>query len=547
MLMHTVDLMLIRIMGVSVWYTFNFVFDETFGNFLEMLYASNIPLYLWGLIFSAAIGIPTIGYYVFVYSQKLSEKKPYSISHKKVAYIFSGTLLGMLVFSLVVFPLHDRVSQEHLERTLPWKTAFSSMHRAFISFPAGIEEPESEESFLSTLSSKDYTLEKKPNIFLFIVETFRKDTASDPLVSPNLSLFQSENISFDHSFSSANATQISWFSIFYSRFPYYWKHIGMDNWTSGSPGLQILKKLGYSIHVYTSARLNYYQMDEIIFGKGRKMIDEFHFYEHDHKVPAYESDALVMHKLSEDIAKEENQEGRVHIIFLDSTHFEYSWPEDQSPFTPYSKSVNYVTLACLKQNIEKVKNGYKNTVHHLDGLFGVFYQTLKKQKQFQDSLVVLTGDHAEEHFEPNNIFHASALTNAQISVPILFKLGANLTRPSKDRLTSHVDIFPTIIDHLVHDEYDFNGRSILKPEKLPYTISAKYNASRTPEEFCIHNGEYKLILRFPDPIHIFSNRDLEIISIRDSKEQLMDSKVDLKTVFGQALDTLFSREEISRK
>ncbi len=386
-------------------------------------------------------------------------------------------------------------------------------------------------------------MKKKPNIFLFIVESFRKDIVTDHAVCPNLSMFAENNISFNNSFSSANATQISWFSIFYSRFPFYWKHINTSNWASGSPALQVLKKLGYKINVYTSARLGYYEMDEIIFGKNKKLIDEFHFFEHNHTVETYESDTLTMNRLCKDITKEENQEGRVHIIFLDSTHFHYSWPEEQSPFKPYVRTVNYVSLTCLKKNLKEIKNSYMNAVHYLDSLFGKFYQTLEEQKQFQDSIVVVTGDHGEEFFDHRNIFHASDLSTSQTSVPLLFKFGDNEKRPSKERIVSHTDIFPSILDHIAKNDFDFDGDSIFQEERLPFAISGKYNASRTPKEFFIHNGQYKLMASFEDPSKALSCDKLEIVGVRDKNDHVVNDQTDIMNIFVPAIEALFSEIE----
>ncbi len=51
-----------------------------------------------------------------------------------------------------------------------------------------------------------------------------------------------------------------------------------DQWKHGSVPLQILKDLGYKIRIYSSADLRYFNMDELLFGQDRQLIDQIEEY-----------------------------------------------------------------------------------------------------------------------------------------------------------------------------------------------------------------------------------------------------------------------------
>ncbi|MGE5195804.1 MAG: hypothetical protein ACM3JI_00560, partial [Anaerolineae bacterium] len=144
--------------------------------------------------------------------------------------------------------------------------------------------------------------------------------------------------------------------------------------------------------------------------------------------------------------------------------------------------------------------------------------------------------------------HASGLSKEQIHVPLYYKLGVRAF--SKDRLpamTSHVDIFPTLLHVILKEEPGVDlmeGRSILSENRSSFAISARYNASRTPYEFLIHNGSHKMIARFCDEKNIFASKALRIISIKDESDR--EISIDQSTIeeqFGQAIEKLCTHSD----
>lgn len=536
-LAHVVDFPLLRIMGMSVWYAFDMVMAESIENFIELLYATHIPIIYWILSGVATLLIPLLGIVFFRFTHKLAQKRP---------VYFSSSVVGVSLFSVVIFlSMYDMKTSQiaipsqvrHFSYALPWKTTLfpTAPNRLDVGHLAR-KSPENQ--YCSYLESIHLKPVKKPNIFLFVTESLREDYIN-PDVAPALSSFRKDNIAFPHALSGANATHLSWFSIFHSVYPFHWDERKPSKWKSGSLPLQILKKAGYQVHVYSASRLQFYHMDERIFGQESRVANTVQVFGQGEERESHENDSECMATLLQDLSK--HPEGHVFIVFLESTHFGYSWPQQETVF-PASEGLDYLRLTCFNDEIERVKNRYRNAVHFVDGLFGQFLKKLETVPGGEEAVVVFTGDHGEEFLEQGHIFHASNLSTMQTHVPLYFRLGTRTLKASRE-IVSHLDVFPTIIDHVLgYTMFSswFDGESILRPSTKNFAIATRFNASRPPFEFLIHTGKEQLTARLENPSAIFKSNALEIVSRKDKKNQPLEVNPDqVKGDFKSALEVLF--------
>ena len=128
------------------------------------------------------------------------------------------------------------------QKTLPWKSTFFHQHQEYLALGNLLQEPMPQENRLNHVAVDG--IDAKPDIYLFIAESLREDfiTAEN---SPHLHEFKNKFVSFDLAMSNANATHISWFSLFYSQFPFYWGKVDPKQWKGEVLPLQFLKKIGY--------------------------------------------------------------------------------------------------------------------------------------------------------------------------------------------------------------------------------------------------------------------------------------------------------------
>lgn len=545
LLLHFLDYLLDRILDLSVWDTIGFVLDENFHNFFFLLDASGVPLWAWGLAFIAMTLVPLLGIFLYRFTESLTEKKPLPFRPEKYLLAFFCIPAGLFFWDVSASRIIHPDAYTAFLQSLPWKFTLLEPKSVVLPLAGRLHDAPDEREVLAAIGEDETRLVKMPNIYFFVVESLRRDIVT-PDTAPNLYAFSKEVVPYDYTLSNANGTNLSWFSIFHSQFAHHWSNHKKRNWEMGSPPLALLKKWGYKIHVYTSAQLGYYGLEKLLFGKENNLLDSYQTFHHSPPLKAADGDTEALYKLQKDISEDPSlHQGQVFIVFWDSTHFDYSWPRHWTPkFLPFASDFAYFKAFYSEKNIELIKNRYRNAVHYVDSLFGQFMKTLPDK---EESIVLLTGDHGEEFFEHGHLFHNSHLTEEQTLVPIYMKFGSMYPDIGLN-IASQIDIFPSLIDYLSSKTYPYlEGQSVFRAKRWPYAVVSRFNASRSPFEFYIHNGKHKLIARFPDRHDIFQSETLQIRSLRkaddtfliDAPEQI-DSWIEGE--FGPALDHLFQKE-----
>lgn len=538
--LHYVDFILIRYMDISVYYGLQWVFDESLDNFIELLHLTGISISSWIFILAGTLlFIPIISRILYHFTGKLAEKRSIKVTQKGLFKVLCCLPMGLIALDMTVTPQVERQEYHFYQRMLPWKSTLLSQKKVVLKMGSKLKGLPDEGSLLKKVHAVPLAVEKKPNIYLFIIESLRQDFLTEK-TAENLTQFRNENVTFKKAYSSANATQISWYSIFHSKYPLHWTE-AKKKWQSGSVPLQILKKMGYKVHVYSAAQLKYYGLSDVMFGRDHYLADSYHVYPHYYPTQAWESDQRAVETFIGDLEKNKSREGNVFVFFLEGTHFNYSWPEDYpTHFEPISEEKTHLRVSNSLKNIELIKNRYRNSIHFMDHLFGNVMNTLREKGLYDEGVVIFTGDHGEEFFEEGQLFHASHLSSMQTEPPIYMKLGNNQRAREcevDELVISHVDIFPTVLDYLMGRQAfstAFDGESVFKRKRKDFVVTGRFNGPRRPEEFFITNGEEKCIFR------MHGKKALELRGFKGAKCQNQKGDITLiEAHFGPALTILF--------
>jgi hypothetical protein len=510
LLAHFADFTITRLMDTSISYIFYHFFGSGLSHLVPAFQSLNFNNTMILLTFGGILLIPFIGVAFYCATDTLSKCIPWKFSVPRliIGLLAIGTSLFLL--DLLFHPFLHRTAYSKYQKALPLGTTFLHPTPVCISLKSAIQEAREEGEIHKHLEGKKLLAAHQPNIFIFIIETLRKDFITES-IAPEMTRFGRENISFKESFSNANSSHPSWFVIFHADFPYHWTTM-RDTWTKGSIPLRILKDFGYKISVFTSADLKYYQLDKLLFGKERALCDHIEEYTEIRSIEPCERDRMGLEALFTQLEKEESRYGNVFLVFFDSTHSEYSIPPDfPLKFTPVSKEIDYLTLT--QESIEPLKNRYRNSIAYVDSLLGKFFAKLKEKNLYDQSIIAITGDHGEEFFEEGALFHGTHLNHYQTSVPLFYKFQTNPWIPL-DSCSTHLDIFPSIIHYLTgrSDFKDlFDGQSIFAPHRFPYRIAALNNGPHVPIEFSLENSQEKYLFRFSNIYNIYQSDKLEVI------------------------------------
>jgi len=284
----------------------------------------------------------------------------------------------------------------------------------------------------------------RPNVLIVIIDCLRQDRLR-PEYTPNVSRWAEESRRFDDHVSGGNSTRFGIFSLLYSLHGSYWFPVLAER---HAPVLiTTLDELGYEFGIFGSASMGYPELRDTAWSTiPDRVFDDF---------PAPEPWRRDEQAADAMIAWLESIEGEqtpfFGLLLLDSPHQTYSHPPDATPFTPSAPEIDYMAMTRnegpLPEVLEAVRNRYNNAVHHADAVAGRVLDTIRRSSRFEDTVVVITGDHGEEFLECGFFGHTSAYTPQQVAVPFVMR-GPGIEPGVEYRATSHMDLAPTLLEML---------------------------------------------------------------------------------------------------
>ncbi len=120
-----------------------------------------------------------------------------------------------------------------------------------------------------------------------------------------------------------------------------------------------------------------------------------------------------------------------------------------------------------------VLSRYDGELAFVDAQVGRVLDGLREADRYDDTLIIITGDHGEAFGEHEIMGHTHRLFEPEIAVPMLVKLPGQVHIGMREHRVSHVDIMPTVLGVLgIEVPAAVQGRSMLKPrERIVITES----------------------------------------------------------------------------
>lgn len=421
------------------------------------------------------------------------------------------TLSKYLIFYFFLVGCESAPSDPELENALAIQERYGS-----------VKQPFNVASFEKYIADKNYSVTKANNVIFVMIDTLRRDYLTDEL-APNISQFLRENNELN-GVSSSTITHHSMFSIFYGSNAYLRDFTLKRGWHTGSPFLNIFKNFGYRLSVYGSPWQ--YCIDEkklytdpkelkdysesnlqLLYGMRSKDLLDF-CYEHGQapsepqlfpKVPFIEKDNLgrkfghqayldnaVAKDFLEDIKNQ--HEKNFYLLYLFSSHLPYAWADrgslslgnpnlkSFSPNVPWQPGES----GFKEKDTTSVINSYKNSIVFIDYVFKKTIDELKRLNKYDNALIVLYSDHGEFLYDEssypeasNRVGHCCTPYAENTRVPLAYKLPmGSKEKPIEgpDKLGTHIDIMPTVLDYLGFSDMKglsnyIQGSSVLKKER----------------------------------------------------------------------------------
>lgn len=141
------------------------------------------------------------------------------------------------------------------------------------------------------------------------------------------------------------------------------------------------------------------------------------------------------------------------------------------------------------KDIPQKLNDYMTSAHFTDSAIGAFISSLRNDPRFDNTLIVITGDHeglADSRQALCNTPAGRNLVSPQQFTPFIVLHSPVSMR--YHRVVGQVDMFPTLLDLLGIEDYDWKGlgSSILDPQRKGYAVapdlSIKGDREAVPEK-----------------------------------------------------------------
>ncbi len=180
------------------------------------------------------------------------------------------------------------------------------------------------------------------------------------------------------------------------------------------------------------------------------------------------------------------------VVHFAGTHYPYVSPAEYHKWLPADDRFE-------PNNVQQLINKYDNAILYNDVAVEVVVNELEKQGLSDNTIIIVTADHAEAMYEHRQFFHGKVFWQEGIHVPLYIDIPAPLMhlfsseeienlKINANNFVSIVDLFPTILDiYQIPTAKKLDGFSLLR--QYPESFLRVY---MIPDEYAIihsHSGE----------------------------------------------------------
>ena len=173
-----------------------------------------------------------------------------------------------------------------------------------------------------------------------------------------------------------------------------------------------------------------------------------------------------------------------YVAFVNASSDHTPFARMQEPFNQYEHGTD-------------TEGGYLNMLHYTDWALGEFINEYKKRKDFEETVFIITADHALPHFQGVEPY-------GKFRIPLIIYSPKNISPGRSQMFASQIDLFPTIIKLLdLEGKYSAIGKNILDTEKSFAVVKdGALLEIFSKEGFLVHN--LKSVLEF-QPVDALSD------------------------------------------
>ncbi len=153
-------------------------------------------------------------------------------------------------------------------------------------------------------------------------------------------------------------------------------------------------------------------------------------------------------------------------LSLSDSHFPYVSSMKTNWFQPCGVPASCAIFDYPIELRDQIRNSYLNSIRGIDVLFGELVALLKEKGAFDNTIIVIYGDHGESFYENGILSHAN-LPYDPTARTTLVMYGEGIFSPGIEEYpTSLVDVVPTVLARLgIPHHPNFQGIDVLSPQR----------------------------------------------------------------------------------
>lgn len=294
---------------------------------------------------------------------------------------------------------------------------------------------------------------KRPNIILFMLESFSANAAKDSIVTPNMYRLMKEGVSFDNFYANSFRTDRGLVSIM-SGYPAH-PTVAIMKYPQKTQSLptipRALKDEGYDLSFYYGGDADFANMRSFFVGA-----------------------CAIKHVVSDKdfpISERMTKWGAPDSFLLDRVYNDLS-TQDQTK-EPFMKTV--LTLSSHEPfdvPTRKFDEPFLNAVHYTDSCLGLFVDKLRATPLWDNTLLVFVADHAMQSYPAN----VNNYDPQRFHIPLVWAGGAVKAPKTVSHYGSQNDLAATLLSQLdiKHDAFRFS-KDMLNPKANKFAFYSYVN------------------------------------------------------------------------
>lgn len=325
-----------------------------------------------------------------------------------------------------------------------------------------------------TIAIPQLLTNKRPNILLFMLESFSSNVVTDSLVAPNMCQYAKEGINFDNFFANSFRTDRGIVSIL-SGYPAHptapiIKYPAKTNSLPSIP--KSLRKNGYDLSFYYGGDADFANMRSYIVGtcETSDICSDKDFPVSQRLTKWGVRDNFVLDKVYSDIVSKKHTEPFLATVLTLSSHEPFDVPTN------------------------KFDDPYKNSIAYTDSCIGDFINKLKETEYWDNTLVLFVADHAMQSFPTGY----DNFDQQRYKVPLIWIGGAVKEARRISEYASQNDIAASLLSQLSINYSDFKfSKDVFNPTANKFAFYSYNNGFSMIDStgYVIYDNDRNAVIR----------------------------------------------------